>query len=679
MASFLGEIKRRKVFQVAAAYAVVAWLTIQIVGAISEPLSLPDWLDTVVIVLLAVGFPIAVILAWAFDVTPTGIERTGPVTIAESTPPETIASTTGLALSLSIIGVLALLLVLVGLYLFWHDEPTATFSDADGGRSVAVLPFDNRSAREEDQFFVDGIHDDILTQLARIGSMKVISRTSVMGYRDTDKNLRTIGEELGVATILEGGVQRAGDTIRINVQLIDAATDEHLWAETYDRMLTAENVFAIQSEMSRAIATALEASLSPDDIRRLASVPTQSTRAYDFYLRGNDYFNRPDDQTWMPLAVQMYSQAVAEDSDFAIGWAALSRAHSNMHWYAVDQTPQRLELSLQAAQRALAIDPDLPEAHLALGSYYDHGFRDYAQAQREFGIAERAIPGDPTLIEATAYMLRRMGNSTEALARLERLLDRDPRNVDLIYQTGITSVYLQHYAEADAYWDRALELAPDSANTYGWRAALPMFRDGDVSRIKALAADPPVPIGGRREYYGWLAALYERDYATALDYSDRLEGSVVSGQRLYLPKPLMRGWAHWLAGRDDLAEPEFRAAIAQVEAAIAMRRDDPRLHVALAQAHAGLGEREAAERAGREAMELMPRSRDATQGPDYQLDVITGVFAPLGDVEATVAELDAYLSGRSIFAIEGLLPDPRLDPVRDDPRFQALVEKYRRQ
>jgi TolB-like protein/Tfp pilus assembly protein PilF len=678
MASFLGELKRRNVFKVVVAYAIVGWLLIQIAATVLPIFGTPDWVLQAFTFLVILGFPLAVVFSWAFELTPEGLERTKSVPVAESITPAT-----GRRLNVAIIGLMA---VAIGLLVVDHyvleEAPVAATSDAAVSaerNSIAVLPFDNRSARDDDQFFVDGIHDDILTQLARIGSMRVISRTSVMPYRDTDKNIRTIGAELGVATILEGGVQRAGDTIRINVQLIDTTTDEHLWAETYDRMLTVENVFAIQSEMASAIATALQASLSPEDIARLASVPTQSTRAYDFYLRGNEYFNRPDDSTFMPLAVEMYGRAVAEDPEFAVAWAALSRAHSNMHWYAVDRTPQRLELSMQAAQRALAIDPNLPEAHLALGSYYDHGFRDYAQAEREFSIAERAIPGDPALIEATAYMLRRMGNPTEALARLERLLDRDPRNTDLLYQTGITNAYLQQFAAAENYFDRALELAPDSGAAHYWRVRLPWFRDGDVGRMRAAAANLPPSVGVFREVHGWIAALYGRDDATALRYADRLEGNAVSVQGTYLPKPLMRGWAHWIAGRRDLAEAEFRAAIALTDTAIATSRDDPRLRIALAQSYAGLGEREIAERIAREAMALMPRSLDETSGQLYQKDVIVGVLAPLGDVEATVAELDAYLGARSLFTVEGLLPDPRFDPVRDDPRFQALVQRYRRQ
>lgn len=675
MTSFLRELRRRNVFKVAVAYAIVGWLLIQIAATVLPIFETPGWILPVFTFLLILGFPIALIFSWAYELTPEGLERTKAVPKTES-----IAHVTGRKLDFVIISLLATGIVFLAVDYFVLEEVPATAGRGQvvDRSSIAVLPFDNRSAREEDQFFVDGIHDDILTQLARIGSMKVISRTSVMGYRDTDKNMRAIGEELGVATILEGGVQRAGDTIRINVQLIDTATDEHLWAETYDRMLTVENVFAIQSEMAAAIATALRASLSLEDVARLTNVPTRNSRAYDFYLRGNDYYGRPNDQTFMPLAVEMYGQAVAEDPDFALAWAALSRAHINMHWYAIDTTPARLDAAEQAVQHALAIDPDLPEAHFALGAYYDRGFRDYDRAQREFAIAERAIPGDPELIQETAYMLRRMGDWSGALTRLERLLDRDPRNADLLGQLAVTSTALQRYAEAETYISRELEIVPDDSRPHVQSALLPFYRDGDVGRLKAIAANPPAPLGAYREYFGWYAAFYERDDATALVYIDRLEADAISVQSVYLPKPLLYGWTHKLAGQDDLAEPEFRAAITRLEAELATNPADPRRRVALAQALAGLGDGEAAERTAREAMALLPRSRDDLAGRWYELEAIRGVFAPLGDVEATVEELDPHLGVGSSWSIEGLLPDPRFDPVREDPRFQALVERYRR-
>ena len=684
MSSLFIELRRRNVFKAGAAYAIVAWLLIQIADIVFPTFGAPEWVLKVFTFFVFVGLPITLVMAWAYEMTPEGIKKTESVSLSES-----ITGVTGRKLDFVIIGLMAIGIVflLVDRYVLVEvpapapapAPATAAQNQPLESGSIAVLPFANRSAREEDQFFVDGIHDDILTQLARVSSIKVISRTSVMGYRDTEKNMRTIGEELGVTTLLEGGVQRSGDSVRINVQLIDAATDGHLWAEIYDRTLTVENVFAIQSEMATAIASALEASLSPEEVARINAVPTQNTRAYDFYLSGNDYFNRPADVTFKPLAVEMYERAVAEDPEFALAWAALSRAHSSVHWYGVDRTPMRLEAAEQAVQRALAIAPDLPEAHLALGFYYDLGFRDYARAQQEYTIAEQALPDDSYLIELTAYMQRRMGDYPAAVATFERLLARDPRNPDLLSQLANTLTGTGDYSAAQIYFERALQIAPDSSPAYLWLADIPVYRDGDVSILKAVAERPAMPIGEWREYNGWLAAIYERDYDTALAYIDRLETVAITFQLAYYPVPLLRGIAHQLAGRAELAEPAFQAARANVEAALAENPEDPRLHIALAQTLTGLGEFEAAEITAREALALMPRSKDDLSGRWHKVNAIIGVFAPSGNVEATVEELDAHLSAGSYWSIEGLLPNPRFDPVRDDPRFQALVERYRRQ
>ena len=678
MASFLGELKRRNVFKVVVAYAIVGWLLIQIAATVLPIFGTPDWVLQAFTFLVILGFPLAVVFSWAFELTPEGLERTKSVPAAGSITP-----VTGRRLNVAIVGLMA---VAIGYLIVDHyvleEGPVAATSNAAVGaerNSIAVLPFDNRSARDDDQFFVDGIHDDILTQLARIGSMQVISRTSVMGYRGTDKNMRTIGDELGVATILEGGVQRAGDTIRINVQLIDTTTDEHLWAETYDRMLTVENVFAIQSEMASAIATALQASLSPEDVARLASVPTDNELAYDFYLRGNDYVNRPDDQTYSPLAVEMYQQAVAEDPEFALAWAALSRAHSNMYWYGLDRTAGRLELAERAAQRAVAIDTDLPEVHLALASYYDHGFRNYERAGQEFAIAAQAIPGDPELIEATAYMHRRMGRWDDALTDLRRLLDRDPRNADLLGQVAVTLLFLKEFDESEALFHRMLEIAPDDPRGHEFTALVPYYRNGDVSALKLLSQNQSLPIGAQRAFYGWKAATYERDYETALSFLDRVTADSILAQGNIFSTAQLRGITHLRAGRPDEAEAEFRSALAQAEAEIAANPEDSRMHIALTRALVGLGEHERAIAAAREALRIMPRSLDDMTASWLEKDAATDVFAPAGDVEATVDTLDALLSSASHWAIEGLLPDPSFDPVRDDPRFQALVERYRRQ
>ena len=674
MASVWAELKRRNVVKVAVAYAIVGWLLIEVAATTFPILQLPDWTVTFITMLIALGFPIALILSWAFELTPDGMAPTKTIPASES-----ITASTGQKLNYAIIGLLVVALgyVVIDSYVLTDDDDLTQALVVDEQPSIAVLPFDNRSAREEDQFFVDGMHDDLLTQLARIGSLRVISRTSVMSYRGTDMNMRDIGEELGVATILEGGVQRAGDTVRINVQLIDAATDEHLWAETYDRMLTAENVFAIQSAMATAIAEAMQASLTPEDVARIEAVPTQNTRALDFYLSGNGYFNQPLDRRFKPLAVEQYQRAVDEDPEFAIAWAALSRAHSTMYWYGVDVSEERIELAEAAVNRAMEIEPDLPEGHVALGMFYDLTRRDYERALMEYAAAEEQLGNDPYLIEVRAYTTRRMSAWRDAMTLFESLVDRDPRNPDMLFQLGMTHYFLREYDDAQSYFARALEIAPDSAAPLLQSNLVQFSRDGDVSGLQAVGES------GLFENFGpfsaWRAAFYSRDADSALDVLDSWGSEAYQDQSMYLPKPLFYGWTYALMDRNDLAEPEFRAALESAEAALTESPDDPRLHSAVAQALVGLGDYSAAMAAADRVKEIMPRSRDDMSGALHQRELIAGVYAPAGDVEILLTELDEYLTSAGFYSIEAFLQNPSFDAVRNDPRFQELVERYRRQ
>jgi len=674
--SFLGEIKRRKVFQVAAVYAVMAWLIIQIIDVVGEPLNLPDWFDTVVIVLLAVGFPVAVILAWAFDVTPGGVERTGPRAPGEAEAPETIAATTGLALNLTVIGVLALMLLLVGLYVFLRDEPTVTVTD--DRRSVAVLPLDNLSPDPENAFFADAIHGEILTQLAKIGSLKVISQTSVMEYRDSPKNMREIGAELGVETILEGGVQRLGDNVRINVQLIDAATDEHVWAEIYDRGLSAENIFAIQSEMAMAIAEALQATLSPAEVARLDERPTQSTRAYDYYLSGNGYYAQSDQIATIELAVDMYQRAVDEDPLFALAHARLSIAHSVVYWYSIDRTQTRRDLALAALDRAREIRSDLPEVQIATSIYYYRAFRDYERALTELVEVESAMPGNSELYETRALIHRRLAHWDQSIADMERAIELNPRNTLLVTELARTFQYQRDYDEAERVLDRVLAFAPDNATAQLIGAQIQFFRSGELPSSSELD-EIPAGIEDFGLWLQWANYIYAKDFTAAIDLLDAWERDTVETVSDYAPKASFYGVTLMLAGRGDEAVMYFRDARAQIETALVSNVDDPRLHIALGEALAGLGETGAAIAAAREGMELLETSRDALWGPAHRQNAIFRVFLRAGAYDLALEELERYFEGPGTWSIEGLLPDPRLDPIRDDPRFLALVDRYGRQ
>jgi TolB-like protein/Flp pilus assembly protein TadD len=673
--SFLGEIKRRKVFQVAAVYLVVAWLIMQVVDVVNEPLSLPDWFDTVAIMLLAIGFPVAIILSWAFDITRGGVERTGP---AGSEPAETMPAKTGVAVNLAVIGGLALLVVLVGLYVFLRGELVATTADTEARRSIAVLPLDNLSPDPQHAFFADAIHGEILTQLAKIGSLKVISQTSVMEYRDSPKNMREIGAELRVATILEGGVQRLGDNVRINVQLIDAATDEHLWAETYDRALSAENIFAIQSEMATAIAEALQATLSPAEVARLNERPTQNTRAYDFYLSGNGYYAQSDQIATIELAVDMYQRAVDEDPLFALAHARLSIAHSVVYWYSIDRTETRRELALAALERARDIRSGLPDVLLATAIYYYRAFRDYERALAELVELESAMPGNSELYETRALIHRRLAHWDQSIADMERAIEFDPRNTLLMTEQARTFLYQRDYDEAERVLARVLAFAPDNATAQLIDEQIQFFTGGELPSLSVLDGLPTA-----LEDYGiwlqWTNEIYARDFMAAIDLLDAWERETVETVSEYAPKASLYGVTLVLSGRGDEAVTYLRDARAQIDTALASNVDDPRLHIALGEVLAGLGETDAAIAAAREGMALLETSRDALWGPAHRKNAIFRVFLPAGAHDLAIEELGLYFEGPGLWSIEGLLPDPKLDPIRDDPRFQALVDEYERQ
>lgn len=674
MMSLLGEIKRRKVFQVTAVYAVVAWLLVQIVATVEQPLGLPAWFDTAVIVFLAVGFPIAIILAWAFDITPGGVERTGPV---DRAPAETMPAKTGLAVNLTVIGALALLVVLVGAYVFSRGEPVAATADTEDRRSIAVLPLDNLSPDPENAFFADAIQGEILTQLAKIGSLKVISQTSVMEYRDSPKNMREIGEELDVATILEGNVQRQGDNVRINVQLIDTETDEHLWAEIYDRALSAESMFAIQSEMATAIAEALSATLSPEEIARLNERPTQNTRAYDFYLSGNDYYSRSDQIATIPLAVQMYERAVQEDPEFALAHARLSIAHSVVYWFSIDRTQMRRDTAAAALERAELLQPGLPEAQLARAIYYYRGFRDYEQALAELATVERAMPGNSEVYEIRAFVHRRLGNWEQAFADVARAIELNPRSTFLLMEHARTFGYQRDYDGAERGLARVREIAPDNPTANVLEIYIRLYRDGEMPFLRG--SDVELEGGPAfRQWFLWVGSIYSRDFEAALGTLNSWDADVFEDISAYVPKASLYGVTLLLAERTEEAGTYFQSARAQIEEVMSTNLDDPRLYIALGEALAGLGEAEAAIAAAREGMRLLPTSRDALWGPDHQLNAIVRVFIPAGAFDAAIDELEIYLAAPGLWSIEGLLPDPRLDPIRENPRFQALVERYRR-
>ncbi len=676
MANFFTELKRRNVVKVAIAYAVVAWIIVEISSVVLPALLAPEWVHRVVTFLILIGFPVALIFSWAFELTPGGLKRTHEVPLEQSTTAQTSRK-----LDFAIIGLLAVAVVFLVLdnYVFVNEKSASSVrEDVSGRPSVAVLPFINRSASEENAaFFAAGIHDDLLTQLAKLSALKVISRTSVMEYRDTTKNMRQIGEELGANAILEGGVQRAGDAVRINVQLIDTKNDEHLWAETYDRELTTNNVFAIQSEIATAIAAALQLTLSPEEVTRLDQVPTQNLKAYEHFLNAKELGElATSSRESFETAIGAFEQAIQEDPGFAQAHAEKSLLQSRMYWYGFDRTAERIEQASLSALRSLKLIPDMPEGHLAMGYYHYYAHRDYDNALKEFTLAGEGMPGSFRVLEALGFIEMRLGQFEASLASLDRAIELSPRDGSLMWQQSVTYRLLRRYDESKRLNDLAQVTSPEIVGPYLSAAFLSVLMSGDTTLLHELARNPRLDIGHLQYFVGWQAAFLDRDFDLALKYLSKVNVDVIENQVEYGPLVYFEAYTHFLAGETELATEKFRQAKIHLEEQRDLEPDDPRIHLTLGITYAGLGEDDLAIESAERATNLVSYDNDAFLGPIFFTYAIQ-IYALLGDVTRTVDALDYYLSRPGAYSAVGIAKHPNFDAIRDEPEFQTVIAKYK--
>src|SRR6059058_3532918 len=418
---------------------------------------------------------------------------------------------------------LAVAALAIAAFLFWqrHQSKTSAAALSIPEKSIAVLPFENLSDEKQNAFFTDGVKDEILTDLAKIADLKVISRTSVMQYRSgAPRNLREIGQQLGVAHLLEGSVQRAANRLRVNAQLIDARNDAHLWAQTYDRDLA--DVFAIQSEIAKAIADQLQAKLSPAEKNAIEERPTTDLAAFDLYSRAKTLlltatFSTTQDPDTRK-AIELLDEAVKRDPSFFDAYCQLAYTHGDLYGRGFDHTPARLALAEAAVQTATRLRPDAGETHLARANYLYNGRRDYAGALAELERVRRALPNDPRLFELIGYILRRRGQQEEGLRNLQRAVELDPRNFYTLQQIALSYQFLGRYGEASAALDRALSIVPDNVETRAAQAEYELFWKGDTrplhQMIDAILAQGPSAIAPAADAW-FQCALAERDAAAA--------------------------------------------------------------------------------------------------------------------------------------------------------------------
>src|SRR5947209_15422682 len=662
MSGFFEEVQRRKVYRVAAAYIIAAGFIIQIGSAVFPAWELPNWAFRLVVVLLLIGFPIALILAWAYDVTPQGIRVTRE--------PATSRSHRGRNL-IMLIAIGVIISAGAGFFLL----PRASARKID--KSIAVLPFQNLSDEKENAYFADGIQDDILTNLSKIGDLKVISRMSVMSYRgDGTRNAREIGKALGVAALLEGSVRRIGNRVRVNVQLINANNDEHIWAEDYDRDLT--DVFAIQTDLAQKIASALQAKLSPNEKARLDRRPTQDPDAYLLFVQAHDYANRTDMLRDTSLkAEQLFEQVIKLDPNLAAAFAGLSMVESWVY-HSFDPLPARREKARLNADEALRLQPDLPEAHLALGFSYYYGDRDYERALAEFEIAKRGLPNEAQAYMAIGAIQRRQGRWVESTANLEKAAQLDPKNGSVLLNLAYNYMATRNFEAADNTLDRGIEAAPESFGSRALKGELAIRWKGDVSVAeKELAAVPPGIDPEGLVTLGRAGVLtLQRRFPEALQVIQQFRGeTLIVRAGASCPTASLEGTLYLCLGDKVNARSAFERARSIAERLVRESPDDAARHGQLGLILAGLGQKDEAIAEGKRAVELLPESQDAFDGPEITAE-LAQIYAWTGEHDQAFGLLDHLLVVPNGITVPGLKLDPIWDPLRKDPRFQALIDKY---
>src|SRR6476646_605566 len=602
MTGFFEEVKRRKVYRVAAAYVIAAGGIIQLASATFPAWELPNWSLRLVILLLLVGFPIALIRAWAFDITPQGIRATPDTPVPRTRRRRNIIMliATGVVISAA-----------TGFFLL----PRVAAHKVD--KSIAVLPFENLSDEKENAYFADGIQDDVLTNLSKISDLRVISRTSVMQYRGRPTNLREIGKALGVSNILEGSVRRSGNRVRLNVQLIDANTDEHVWANDYDRDVT--DVFAIQSDLAREIANALQAKLSPAEKSQMTRKPTENGEAYLACVQAHDLSCAYEDPAKLKQSEQLYQRAVDLDPNFALALARYSQLESWMV-HDGDRSPERRNKARSLAERALQLQPDLPEAHLALGFSYYWGDNDYDAALKEFEIAQRTLPNEAEVYLALGAIQRRQGKWAESTANMEKAASLNPKDTWPLQNLAFNYEMLRDFGKANQTIDRALALNPTGFTLWEVKSRLAISEKGDFSVAEkgfellnsaSLTDDQRLKTANARAD----VFLLERKYQEGLEAAEKLPDNEVAAFPAHLwSKYYYIGFARKALGDETGARAAFLKAKSIIEEKLKRTPDNADIHIQLAKVLAYLGEKESALGEVQRATEIVPEGKDAFGG-----------------------------------------------------------------
>ena len=669
--NFFGELKRRNVYKVAVAYIVAGWALAQGLAQVLPIFAVPTWVIQLLVVLIILGLPIALGLAWAFELTPEGLKRTEEVDDAVATAHKKRAW-----IYVVIVGAV----VSIGLFLLgrYSAAPTKYAAVDTSPKSIAVLPFENLSDDKANTYFADGVQDQILTNLARVADLRVISHTTVRQYKSGEpRNLREIGKQLGVSHILEGSVQRAGNRLRIAAQLIDARTDSQIWAETYDR--TAADLFAIQSELAESIVAQLQAKLSPEQKADIEARPTQDLVAFELYLRAkqivDSYLIAEDVRAAVLSALQLLDQAIKRDPDFVSAYCYIARANDLLYFFDLDPTIDSIRLAEAAVKAALRLRPYSAEAHFAMADFLFRCRRDYDGALKELATARPGLPNDTAFFILSGYINRRRNNWAQAERDFSTAVALDPRNPNAYNLLADTyNLQRKHFLAAQVY-DRVLAAGERTPIVFYRRDSSIFNGTGNSTEMRdVLAKNPEMDVGGGQTPFRVLFALIDRNFAEAervLAASPREDFQDID-YSFYFPKAWFEAMIARAKGDSAGAIAAFSNARTILEQRLAIKPEDARTIAVLAQVDAGLGRKELAIQEAQHAVDLMPISKDIYDGA-LVLEGLAQVYTWTNEPDRAIELLQKLATMPSYVNYARLKLHPMWNPLRGDPRFEKIV------
>ncbi len=665
--SLIEELKRRKVFRVAASYAVVAFIIFQLVEILFPIFNFPQWTQQFVVIIILLGFPIALIFSWVFDKTPVGFIKTDAVKSKVNKNTENSTASKPFYLDSKN---LYLLLGLVIAFLL-GSYGSGSFQSSVDDKSIAVLPFDNYSTAPEDQFFSDGITEVIIANLAKVKDLKVISRTSVMEYKNTTKKIKDIAKELGVAHILEGSIQRASGRVRVVGQLIDTKTDEHIWAETYDKDET--DIFELQSEVAIEIAQAMKSELTSDEKARINEKSTESNIAYEYFLRGNILESSSRTEEKLNEAVNQYERAIAIDPNFAEAHAQLGNIHVTIYFYKHDFTKERLELSKKYIDKAIELKPDNATVRIARGTYYYRGFRDYGKALADFSFAKKLEPGNSSATYSIGLIYRRLGDYDEAIKNILEASNLNPKSSLIISQLSQTFRSVKNY-EKSIYYIEKYSKMPEATKSrvQNTMITLPFYKTGKIN--KALSEINKIEKGlDRTKLY---FARISKNPKKIIEIINSSNSEVYENIEQLFHKNYFLGISDEINGDKSNSIKNYNIAVNYLKNRIIQSPNDPRLYSSLGLVYARMGEKKKAISEGSKAIELIPISQDAISGASQERALAT-IYSIIGEKNLALDRIEYLSSLPNGFHYGQLLLDPDFDLLRKTKRFNLVIENLK--